>query len=291
MAIEHLKTFLAVYRAGTMRAAAESLAMTQPAVSQQVATLEQQLGARLFERSRRGVTPTVIADGLARDIAQALDTLDQALASRRARTAAVSGLVHIGATAELFSVYGAKLVAAFSDTALQLEMHLGQGALLGRALEEGIINMAIVAQKLDDPRFAHHRLGEERLLLLAHPDLLRELRGRKSLSERLTELRLVTNSRDLLLVQRYWGAVFATSPVLTPSVVMPDLRSVATICAEVPAWTVLPDVVAGAWVRRGQLEDLLPTAFVATPLYLVWQRQSMRTSRVAFVVERIQKVW
>src|ERR671917_2489358 len=53
-----LLTFGEVARLGSFSRAAEALALTQPAVSQQVAALERQLGARLLERGPGGLTLT-----------------------------------------------------------------------------------------------------------------------------------------------------------------------------------------------------------------------------------------
>src|SRR3954447_26039933 len=51
-------TFRAVARAGSFSRAAEALALTQPAVSQQIAALERQLGARLLDRGPGGLSLT-----------------------------------------------------------------------------------------------------------------------------------------------------------------------------------------------------------------------------------------
>jgi DNA-binding transcriptional LysR family regulator len=51
-------TFRAVARLGSFSRAAEELALTQPAVSQQVAALERQAGARLLDRGPGGLTLT-----------------------------------------------------------------------------------------------------------------------------------------------------------------------------------------------------------------------------------------
>jgi DNA-binding transcriptional LysR family regulator len=53
-----LLTFRAVAEAGSFSAAARELALTQPAVSQQVAALERELGARLLHRGPGGLTLT-----------------------------------------------------------------------------------------------------------------------------------------------------------------------------------------------------------------------------------------
>lgn len=54
----HLQCFLAVAQLGGVQKAAESLSITQPAVSKTIAELEGILGVKLFERGRHGALPT-----------------------------------------------------------------------------------------------------------------------------------------------------------------------------------------------------------------------------------------
>lgn len=74
-----LQVVVAVADAGSFSAAGEVLAMTQPAVSRQVAGLERQLGVKLFRRLTRGVTPTPageVAVAHARGILAQLDAME-----------------------------------------------------------------------------------------------------------------------------------------------------------------------------------------------------------------------
>lgn len=56
-----LRSFLAIYRAGSTAAAARELGMQQPTLSRQLAELESQLAVTLFERTPRGLHPTAAA--------------------------------------------------------------------------------------------------------------------------------------------------------------------------------------------------------------------------------------
>jgi DNA-binding transcriptional LysR family regulator len=58
MDIRHLRTLSEIAERGSFSAAADALGISQPAVSQQVATLERELGRRLLDRSGRRVTLT-----------------------------------------------------------------------------------------------------------------------------------------------------------------------------------------------------------------------------------------
>ncbi|WP_322510960.1 LysR family transcriptional regulator, partial [Chloroflexus sp.] len=56
----HLQTFLAVVETGSFSAAAKRLHMSQPAVSQQIRALEEQVGGvRLFRRSGQQMVLTL----------------------------------------------------------------------------------------------------------------------------------------------------------------------------------------------------------------------------------------
>ena len=66
-----MRTFLAVAESGSLNAAARVLGMTQPTISRRMEDLEYRLGARLFERSSRGVQLTQAGESV-RDLAASM---------------------------------------------------------------------------------------------------------------------------------------------------------------------------------------------------------------------------
>ncbi len=58
MDLRQLRYFVAIAEAGSLSAAADGLGVAQSALSRHLAGLEHGLGARLFDRGRRGVSPT-----------------------------------------------------------------------------------------------------------------------------------------------------------------------------------------------------------------------------------------
>ncbi|MCE8025873.1 MULTISPECIES: LysR family transcriptional regulator [Halomonadaceae] len=83
MDTQSLQAFLAVADSGSFSRAAEQLHLTQPAVSKRIATLEDQIGARLFDRIGRRVTLTEAGRVLLPRARQILVMVDD---SRRALT-------------------------------------------------------------------------------------------------------------------------------------------------------------------------------------------------------------
>ena len=57
--LRHLAVLCAVAQRGSLSAAARTMHLTQPAVSQAIAALEREFGLALFVRNSLGVTPTV----------------------------------------------------------------------------------------------------------------------------------------------------------------------------------------------------------------------------------------
>jgi len=62
MELRQLKYFTCLYEEGSVTRAAQRLNIVQPALSMQIAKLEEELGQTLFERSSKGMHPTEAGD-------------------------------------------------------------------------------------------------------------------------------------------------------------------------------------------------------------------------------------
>jgi len=79
MTLDDLRSLIAVHESESFSAAARRLGCSQPAVSQHIQRLEQELGLQLFERRARGVSPTAAGELLARAASESLGALDRAV--------------------------------------------------------------------------------------------------------------------------------------------------------------------------------------------------------------------
>lgn len=87
--IRHLRALAAICRLGSVSAAAQAINLSQPAVTQGMARLEQQLGQPLFERRPDGMTPTAAGDILCARVEKAVAHM--AGGFRNARGSAATG--------------------------------------------------------------------------------------------------------------------------------------------------------------------------------------------------------
>src|SRR4051794_41362968 len=97
--VKRLRVLREVAALGSFSGAAEALAYTQSAVSQQVAALERETGARLLERTPRGVRPTEAGAALVRHADAVLARLAEAEAELEAIAGLRSGRVKLGSFA------------------------------------------------------------------------------------------------------------------------------------------------------------------------------------------------
>jgi len=96
MDMRQLRYFVQIVESGSMAKASRQLFIAQPALSQQMARLEEEVGKPLLLRSSRGVLPTDNGSALYHHAKFMLRQLDQAVSVARHDNAALSGRVTLG---------------------------------------------------------------------------------------------------------------------------------------------------------------------------------------------------
>src|SRR5512132_3927786 len=156
-----LLTFSAVAQAGSFSAAARELALTQPAVSQQVAALERQLGARLLHRGPGGLTLTT-AGALALEHAEALAERIALADTQLGELGDENAAVRVGgfpsALATLVPAAIARLVPR------RVETVEGTNEELAARVGDGSLHVALVFQDAAEPRREHPGLRRHDLV-------------------------------------------------------------------------------------------------------------------------------
>ncbi|WP_372880098.1 LysR family transcriptional regulator [Psychromonas sp.] len=92
----HLKIMLALHEKGTLTQAADSLYLTQSALSHQIRYLEQKLNVKLWQRCGRRLRLTVAGELLLKSAQQVLPTLQQTEQALKAMGAGQLGVLRIG---------------------------------------------------------------------------------------------------------------------------------------------------------------------------------------------------
>ena len=146
MNLEQLRAFVEVAELGNFTRAAERLHLAQPSLSRQITTLEQDLGAALFHRARRGSTLTTAGESLLPLARRMLADAD----SVRRELAELAGLqrgrVRLGATPTLCISLVAEVFTAFHAAHPAIELHVSEHGSR-RLLDElagGALDLALI---------------------------------------------------------------------------------------------------------------------------------------------------
>jgi len=204
-----LRVLLYVARTGSLAGAASALGYTPSAVSQQIRTLEREVGATVLERRGRTVALTEPGRVLVRHAARVVEELGVAQAEVEAITGLRAGVLRFG----WFSTAGALLVpraiARFRTSHPDVELVLEEGDpdACAHALRAGTLDLAVLYEfRLDPPLPADLRLTpllEDRLRIALAPS--HRLARRK-------RIRLAELARESWIQGVRHGATVATLP-------------------------------------------------------------------------------
>ena len=174
MDVPRLEAFLEVARLGSMRAAARSLHLGQPALSARIVALEDELGAKVFERTKRGVRLTLAGRALVPHAERALEAIDAGRSAVSQVEQGDDGELVIAAAGAINASVVPELVARFRryHPGVHLYVHTGSAERIVELVAFGSAQVGLVREAAPsrDPRLTVTPLYEESLMLTARPE-------------------------------------------------------------------------------------------------------------------------
>ncbi|MEU9288265.1 LysR family transcriptional regulator [Streptomyces sp. NPDC048275] len=286
-----LRTFLAVHRAGSFTAAARLLGLSQPTVTTQMRSLEEQVGRELFERQPRGVVPTSVADDLAAQVSAPLDAL--AVIADRGGFGADQppDPVHVAGPAELLCTRALPALAPLAARGVRLRVSTGLTEELLDGLRGGRFDLVIATTRPRGRTLTSVPLMDEEFVLVAAPSWAERIGPARVAAEGPAALHgvpLVTYAEDLPIARRYWRHVFGVRLTGQAAITVPDLRGVLAAVVAGAGITVLPRYLCLAELASGALVPLLvPEDPPINTGYLTQRPGASDNPHVALVRERL----
>ncbi|MBO9127374.1 LysR family transcriptional regulator [Rhizobium sp. 16-488-2a] len=291
MYLQQLRTFTEVYRQRSISGAARNLDLTQPAVSQQIASLEAAIGRPLFERHARGVLPTATADELAADIGDKLDHAETALATARSRSTDIAGSVQIIAHSDFAAETIGPVLKTLLEAGVRVRLQTGDREKIRIMVAEGHCDLGFSALPITDARLRTESLHTESIVAVASPEIAGKIMAQGSLVDALKAEPVLAYNLSMPLIRRWLDENHTDiDDDVTPAVVSQDLRSLRSILMSGFGWSVLPEYLCRNELARGNLVEIKPP--VARPhntYYAVWSPSVLRNHRIAFVRQTL--IW
>ncbi|MEO9865725.1 MAG: hydrogen peroxide-inducible genes activator [Yoonia sp.] len=166
--LKQFRYFEALARHGHFGRAADTCAISQPALSMQIKELEETLGAPLFERSARQVRLTGFGEDFAlrvRDILRGVEELEDLV---RMPGRQMAGRLRIGVIPTIAPYLLPNILGRLTKTHPELDIHVRETTTprLVQELLDGQIDTAIVALPIAEPSFTVAPLFAEDFVLV-----------------------------------------------------------------------------------------------------------------------------
>jgi LysR family transcriptional regulator, hydrogen peroxide-inducible genes activator len=185
MEVHQLRYFCAVARTGSFTRAAEQERVAQPSLSQQIHKLEDELGARLFDRLGRRIRLTLFGTTFLPRATAILRELSEAATEIRQMAGSEAGTVVFGSIPTVAPYFLPPLLAPFFERHSNIRLRVIEEItpLLLTQLQEGAMDLAVIAlpatgsefhqrELLREPLFVavakNHPLAHEKFLHLRH---------------------------------------------------------------------------------------------------------------------------
>ena len=257
---ERLRTFLAIYRSGSLTDAAYHRGISQPAASQHLAALERTVGAPLFVRVPTGVTPTQRAHELYGQVAEPLDALEAALAELHGDASRAPGpAVRFGSSPEYF---GAEVLPRIAGTDIAVTALFGDDDELLELVDRGEIDVAVTSTTPRRRSLNSVAVGSRQFTLVAAPTAAPDppLRTVRHLAAWLPDQPWVSYSLELPVTRRFWQTVLDRPFTARPRLVAPDLRAVLRAVELGIGVSLLPTFVCAESLAAGSVVEPFPVS-------------------------------
>lgn len=167
-----LKLFIAVCEEGNIARAAEREAIVASAISKRIAALEEDIGAALLVRGRRGIEPTAAGEALLRQARDILSMMERTHAELSEFASGIVGNVRVLASLSVLSEFLpddiARFLAKYRSVRVSLEEQVSSEIV--RGVREGRADFGVCwdAGDLNGLQTLNYRMDQ--LCVGAHPD-------------------------------------------------------------------------------------------------------------------------
>ncbi|WP_086998812.1 LysR family transcriptional regulator [Rhizobium sullae] len=273
-----LKTFLAVARQRNFTRAAEEVHLAQSSVSDQIQSLEAELGTALFTRSRSGLELTQAGQVLSSYAEDILMLSDEARAAVAAVCVQNPGSVTIGALETIASVKLPGWLSGFQHRHpdINIKLKVAGSGDLRRKLEAGEIDAAFCFdQSGPDERFAKRAIAAEPLVLIAPPGC--EFATTKPDLATLASASFVATEAGCVyryLFEKAFEEAGAAAPRIGAEV--GSIGAIAQLVAAGAGLSLVPRLAVVEALCRGEVSEVSWPGMQAVLLVMIWRRRRVQ---------------
>lgn len=269
---EWYRSFVAIYRSGTVTSAAQARFLTQPAISQHLNALETAIGQKLFQRSPRKMLPTKQGKMLYSRMAPAMDSLEKVSGQLKDVALSDEVVVRLGTPLDYFYQVG---LEKLHNAAFSLQVELGETAAMIKRLSNGRLDAVIATTQTQNDNLDYMSIGQEDFCLVSSPTIKLPVNNKspQNIEAFLLTLPWISYAVELPIIRRFWHSAFKGRPDIEPVMVVPSLLLIRKAVEQGMGVSVLPHYLCEQALNNGQLKILWrPKTAVVNDLWLATRR-------------------
>ncbi len=173
MDLRQLRYFMAIVKHGSFSKAANHLRIAQPALSQHVRNMEEDIGTPLLHRLARGVSPTEAGERLLQRASNILAQFDNINEFVRGEDSEPSGVVHVGLPGTVGEIMSIPLIEAALERYPKIQIKIAE-AMSGFVLDwirRGETDLALIYSTSNPVGLRIKQMLTEDLHIFANPSL------------------------------------------------------------------------------------------------------------------------
>lgn len=277
MTIKHLQIFAAVYRTQNITKAAEALFMPQPAVTRAIKELENHYGTLLFERLKRGVTPTEAGHQMYRRAVGILENIEQ-LNSELTDWDNI-GIIRLGATISLGNYLLPEIVEKLKYVRpnLQVKVYVENAQKLHQRLIHNEVDLCFIEGMIPDNDLVLKPFAKDRIVLVV--PVSKEWTDVTEITlDELAKLPFCTRQQGSIS-RRYAEEIFMQCG-LVPNIVAESesTQSIIRLVSHGMGFSLLPEIMVQREIQDGLIRTIpLRDAQLVRTNYIVWHKDKYLT--------------
>lgn len=276
MDINQLEVLAAVAKEKSFSRAAEALKRTQPAVSQAIRRLEQEVGEKLFDRSSKDGTLTLAGEVLLDYAKQMLNLRQTAQSAIREMRDLHQGKLSISAN-EHTVFYLLPLISEYRrlHPFIKIEVHRGVASRIPKEVAARETELGVVSFKPTDPSVKAIPVGADEIALFVAPSHPLASKSVVSIKELGVETFIAHNA-----VSPYRDRVIETfekhQTRLNIAVELPSLEAIKRLVEQGVGVALLPKLSTEAEIKNGQLKAITVKEMrLERKLHVVYRKNSV----------------
>ncbi len=256
MNLKQLRYFVRIAECGSLSKAADELGIAQPALSQQLRALEDELGVELVTRHSRGIAPNDLGTMLLSHFGTILNEIDRTALLVQDLTRNPAGEVRLGVTTTAARALTAPLVAKVHETYPGITLHVveAMSGSLSQSLQRESLDLSILYEpkllELDEDFDLMPMLTEDLFLISRNQGIVK---NKKTIPfSMLEELQLVLPCYPNVLTKLLYDLAAKRDVKLNVKFEIDSLSSIIEL-VNADFCTVLPLICLGREIEEGRV--------------------------------------